>query len=64
MQWNPCIWCKIPYNSICNSLAGTLTQPRINGTVKGQFYGPNAEELGGIFEITNYNGVGLYTGAF
>lgn len=56
---------NLTYNSGSNSLTGTLTTTTNNsGTVKGQFYGPNAEELGGIFEITNYNGVGLYTGAF
>lgn len=56
---------NLTYNSGSNSLTGALTTTtNYSGTAKGQFYGPNAEELGGIFEITSYNGVGIYTGAF
>lgn len=35
-----------------NSFAGNVSATGLSGTSTGQFYGPNAEELGGIFSLT------------
>jgi hypothetical protein len=55
----------LTYNSGTNLLAGSLnTSEGINSTVIAQFYGPNAEELGGVFEVSSPNDVGAYSGSF
>ena len=52
------------YTAANNSLSGTiLTTGGLNGTVKGQFYGPLANEIGGSFTATGA-GIELYSGAF
>lgn len=35
----------------------------LSGTTQGQFYGPNAEEVGGVFKMTGTNG-SAYVGSF
>jgi hypothetical protein len=44
-----------------NSLTGTLTTSsgRLSGTATARFYGPSANELGGIFALTPVSGGGL-----
>ena len=55
----------VTYNSGTNLLVGSLnTSEGISSTVTAQFYGPNAEELGGVFEVSSPNDVGAYIGSF
>ena len=52
------------YSAAANDLTGSFTTTSgLNGTMKGQFYGPAAEELGGTFS-TNNAGLQVYLGAF
>ena len=52
------------YSAASNDITGTiLTTSGLNGTVKGQFYGPLANEIGGSFTATGA-GIELYSGAF
>lgn len=51
------------YSTSTNSLTGTLTSGSNSGTVDARFYGPNAEEIGGVFDI-NLPGIGRHAGAF
>ncbi|HET9463099.1 MAG TPA: transferrin-binding protein-like solute binding protein, partial [Thiobacillus sp.] len=46
-----------------NSFAGTVTSATLTGDSTGQFYGPNAEELGGVFFLKGA-GVETYAGAY
>jgi hypothetical protein len=44
---------------------GTLTTSGgLSGNSTGQFYGPNAEELGGVFFLKAGSGVESYRGAY
>ena len=45
-----------------NLFAGTVTSATMTGTASGRFYGPNAEEIGGIYSLSG-GGAGHY-GAF
>ena len=52
------------YTAATNNLSGTITTTGGDtGTVKGQFYGPAAEELGGTFSL-NPVGLKAFIGAF
>ena len=53
----------LSYSAATNSLAGSLTSGSNSGTVNARFYGPNAEEIGGVFDI-GLTGVGRHAGAF
>ena len=46
--------------------SGTLTSAggTISGTSNGQFYGPKAEELGGVFVVRSATTVETFTGAY
>lgn len=44
-----------------SGLSGTVTSGMGSGTASGSFYGPQAAEVGGTFEVS---GDGVYTGAF
>jgi hypothetical protein len=48
------------------ALFGTLNTARLTGTSSAQFYGPAAEEVGGVFTLTPKSGTGLerLAGAF
>lgn len=53
----------LSYSAATNSLSGSVTSGSNSGTVNARFYGPNAEEIGGVFDI-NLPGVGRHAGAF
>jgi len=36
----------------------------LSGSTQGQFYGPNAQELGGAFILTSGQGVETFAGAY
>ena len=55
---------SMTYAAATNSLTGTITTTGgLSGTVKGQFYGPGANELGGSFTATGA-GLETFSGAF
>lgn len=55
----------LAYAAGTNSFAGTLTNgSTLSGTSTGRFYGPNAEELGGVFILKAGSGVETYGGAY
>jgi hypothetical protein len=49
-----------------NSFSGTLTNAggTISGTSNGRFYGPAAQELGGVFTLKSPTGSETFTGAY
>ena len=56
------------YNDDSNSFQGLVTNAgALSGTMIGQFYGPNAEEMGGVFALSDRDGIGsiaAYMGGF
>ena len=55
----------LTYSAATNSFTGSVSDSfvRGSGTATGKFYGPNAEELGGVFNIDG-TGVKIHAGAF
>ena len=53
----------LTYEAGKKSVIGTVPSARLTGSSTGQFYGPNAEELGGVFLLQG-NGVETYAGAY
>ena len=54
----------LTYTSGINSFSGTLNAAGgMTGTSQGRFYGPNAEELGGVFSLSGA-GVEAYMGSY
>jgi len=54
----------LSYAAGTNGFSGPLTATGgMNGLAEGRFYGPNAEELGGVFSLSG-SGVEAYSGAF
>ena len=54
----------LTYQPGTNSFDGiVVTSGGLTGTSTGQFYGPNAEELGGVFFLTG-DGVEMYDGSY
>ena len=53
----------LSYAAGSNSFSGDVSTADMNGTSTGQFYGPNAQEIGGVFSLS---GPGLegYAGAY
>lgn len=52
----------LTYATDTNAFSGSVTATGLTGSSTGQFYGPNAEELGGVFALT---GAGkTYSGAY
>ncbi|WP_028469798.1 transferrin-binding protein-like solute binding protein [Neptunomonas japonica] len=51
-----------------NSFSGVVTATGagagLSGTANGAFYGPNAEEVGGVFTVKASSGIEFYTGSF
>jgi hypothetical protein len=47
-----------------SSLTVTGSSPTLSGSARGQFYGPNANEIGGTFALKGASGVEGYLGAF
>lgn len=55
----------LAYAAGTNSFAGTLTNGgTLTGSSSGRFYGPSAEELGGVFILKASRGVETYGGAY
>lgn len=56
----------LTYSPGSNSFTGTLTNASgtMSGTSRGQFYGPAAQELGGVFAIKAPSTVETFTGAY
>tara|TARA_B100000287_G_scaffold16706_1_gene16783 strand:- start:1473 stop:2411 length:939 start_codon:yes stop_codon:yes gene_type:complete len=56
---------RLSYNSGSSSFDGNLfiTNTNIRGPAKGRFYGPNADELGGVFDLKG-SGLSRFTGSF
>jgi len=56
---------NLTYEEGINRFTGSVknSDNRLTGTSTGQFYGPNAEELGGVFLLQG-NGVETYAGAY
>ena len=56
------------YNAGFNGFQGVVTNgANLSGTMTGQFYGPSAEEMGGVFALSDPNGNGsiaAYMGGF
>lgn len=54
----------LSYTAGTNGFSGTLTTPGgLSGNSSGKFYGPNAQELGGVFFLQS-NGLETYSGAY
>ena len=55
----------LTYSAATNSFTGSVSDSFIggSGTATGKFYGPNAEELGGVYNIDG-TGVKIHAGAF
>lgn len=56
----------LAYSSGVNSFSGAVVAPvaGLTGTASGAFYGPNAEELGGVFNVKASSGMESYSGSF
>jgi hypothetical protein len=55
----------LTYAAGSNAFAGTVTNgSTLTGTSNGRFYGPAAEELGGVFILKANSGVETYGGAY
>jgi hypothetical protein len=55
----------LTYAAGSNAFAGTVTNgSTLTGTSNGRFYGPAAEELGGVFVLKANSGVEAYGGAY
>ena len=52
----------LKYNKGVNKFSGDVTATGLAGTSTGHFYGPKAEELGGVFDLKGSNGT--YIGAY
>jgi len=54
----------LTYSSATNSFSGSVSDNFIgSGTATGKFYGPNAEEIGGVFSLTGA-GTRVHAGGF
>jgi hypothetical protein len=56
----------LTYSPASNTFTGTLTNAggTMSGASKGQFYGPAAQELGGVFTLKAAAGVETFAGAY
>jgi hypothetical protein len=56
---------KLSWSDATNSFGGSVKNGNgvLTGTVLGRFYGPNAEELGGVYNLSG-SGLNLHAGAF
>lgn len=56
----------LTYNPGVNSFSGIVTTPgaALSGTATGAFYGPEAEELGGVFNLKGATQPESYSGSF
>jgi hypothetical protein len=56
----------LTYQPGANSFQGKLTNAAgtMTGSSRGQFYGPAAQELGGVFSVKASSGTETFTGAY
>lgn len=54
---------SLTYASGSSNFTGSITNGTVTGVASGQFYGPNANEIGGTFSLLG-SGVQSYIGAF
>ena len=55
----------LTYTLGTNSFTGSVYDGNtLTGTATGRFYGPNAEELGGIYYLSDSSNFGMHAGAF
>ena len=55
----------LTYSTGTNSFSGALRSASgMSGTSKGRFYGPGAQELGGVFAVRSSSTVETFTGAY
>jgi len=60
----------LTYSPVSNKFSGTLTNANgtfsgtLSGTTEGRFYGPAAQELGGVFAVKSPTTVETFTGAY
>ncbi|MEH6575684.1 MAG: transferrin-binding protein-like solute binding protein [Amphritea sp.] len=54
----------LTYNAGINSFTGSVTATGLTGTADGQFYGPEAQELGGVFTLRASSSVETFKGGF
>jgi len=55
----------LTYSDATNHFNGTVTDGYAgSGAVNGKFYGPNAEEIGGVFSLGTYPSTRFHAGAF
>ena len=54
---------NLSYSAGSNSFSGEVNTSEMNGTSTGQFYGPNAQELSGVFSLSG-PGLERYAGAY
>ena len=56
----------LAYGVGTNAFAGAVSAPGagLTGTTSGAFYGPGAEEVGGVFNVKAASGVSFYSGSF
>lgn len=56
---------QLIYSGTANGFSGTLTtEGGLSGDTTGQFYGPTAQELGGVFVLSSSTSVETYSGAY
>lgn len=57
---------SMTYSPSSNTFNGTLTSAggTLSGATKGQFYGPAAQELGGVFTLKSGSSVETFSGAY
>ena len=55
----------LSYNDVNNHFQGNISNGGdLTGTAQGQFYGPNAEEMGGVFSLDSDGTIAGYMGGF
>ncbi|MGE5319943.1 MAG: transferrin-binding protein-like solute binding protein [Hyphomicrobiaceae bacterium] len=55
---------NLSYQAGTNSFTGPVNSATLSGTTTGRFYGPNAQELGGVFSLQASSGLETYSGAY
>ena len=52
------------YSAGVNSFSGPVSATGLTGTAEGRFYGPSAQELGGVFSLSADSGIESYIGGY
>ena len=54
----------LKYSAGVNSFSGPVSATGLTGTAEGRFYGPSAQELGGVFSLSADSGIESYIGGY